>query len=116
MAQVTDLTWQQIETASGLNDLIQIDPTHGVMIKVSALLANPVTAKSASGVVEALFELRNHAATAQATVNAGQTIGERLAAFPPTTSGTAVNGYVVQAGQIIVKTPLATNGIVGANN
>ena len=116
MTQVTDLTWQQLETASGLSDLIQIDPTHGVMIKVSALLANPITAKSASGVVEALFELRNIAAAAQATANVNQNIGDRLAAFPPTTSGTAVNGYVTQAGQIIVKTPLATNGIVGANN
>lgn len=116
MAQITDLTWQQLETASGVSDLIQIDPTHGVMIKASALLSSPVTSKSDAGVTEVLFELRNIAAAAQATANVGQNIGDRLAAFPPTTSGTATNGYVVQAGQIIVKTPLATNGIVGANN
>lgn len=116
MAQITDLTWQQLETASNLNNLVIVDPTYGVCIRVGALLgANPTT-KTATGVVEALFELRHHAATAQATANSGQNIGDRLAAFPPTTSGTAINGYVVQSGQIIVKTPLATSGIVGANN
>ncbi|AFY43754.1 hypothetical protein [Nostoc sp. PCC 7107] len=116
MAQITDLTWQQIETASTLSDLIQIDPTHGVMIKVSALLANPVTAKSASGVVETLFELLKIANSAQTTVNVGQTIGERLSAFPQLVSGTAINGYVQQSAQIVVRTPLATSGISGVSN
>lgn len=116
MAQITDLTWQQLETASGITNLIIIDPTYGVCIRVGALLGANPNSKTATGVVEALFELRNHAATAQTAVNVGQNIGERLSAFPPITSGTAVNSYVVQAGQIIVKTPLASNGIVGVNN
>jgi hypothetical protein len=66
--------------------------------------------------VQALYQLRECAARAQITVNANQTIGERLAAFPTSSTGTAVNGYVLSSGQIITKTPLATSGIVGANN
>lgn len=116
MAQITDLTWQQLETASGISNLIVVDPTYGVCIRVGALLGANPTVKTATGVVEALFELRNHAATAQSSANTNQNLGDRLAAFPPVTSGTAINGYVVQAGQIVVKTPLANNGIVGVNN
>ena len=116
MAQITDLTWAQLETAAGLTNLIVSDSTNGLMIRVAALTGITTTSKAAMGVTEVLFELRNHAAKAQETVNSGQNIGERLAAFPPISSGTAINGYVTQAGQIIVKTPLSTSGIVGANN
>lgn len=116
MAQITDLSWQQLETASELNDLIIVDATYGVMINVSALLPSQVNAKSSTGVVETLFELLKIAASAQTTINVGQNIGERLAAFPPLVSGTAVNGFVQQSAQVIVKTPLATSGISGVSN
>lgn len=116
MPQITDLTWQQLETAIGVNNAIIVDPTHGVCIRVGAFLdANP-TNKTATGVVEALFELREAAKKAQDTVNTGQSIGERLAAFPPSTSGTAVNGFVIQQGMIVARFPLATNGISGVSN
>jgi hypothetical protein len=116
MAQITDLTWQQLETAINVNNAIIVDPTHGVCIRIGALLGSNPTAKTAIGVVEALFELREAAAKAQVTVNTNQLVGERLAAFPPTVSGTAVNGYVMQSGTIQVKTPLAVTGITGVSN
>lgn len=116
MPQITDLTWQQLETAIGVNNAIIVDPTHGICIRVGALLGSNPTAKTAMGVVEAMFELREAAKKAQDTANTNQAIGERLAAFPPVSSGTAVNGFVMQSGAIIVRTPLATTGIVGAAN
>lgn len=116
MPQITDLTWQQLETAIGVNNAIIVDPTHGVCIRVGAFLAVNPTTKTATGVVEALFELREAAKKAQDTVNTNQLIGERLAAFPPSTSGNAVNGYVIQQGTIVVKTPLATTGTLGVAN
>lgn len=117
MAQITDLTWQQIESAAtGITNLVFVDATHGVCLRVSALLANAVANKSGIGVVEFLHELRNIAAVAQESANENAIIGERLAAFPPSSSGTVINGYVIQSGAIVVKTPLATSGIVGANN
>ncbi len=114
MTAVTDLTWQQLETASGLS-LISSDAS-GLVIKISALTGSDTTNKETSGVIEALFKLRNFAAQAQESINDGQAIGERLASFPPSTSGTAVDGYVLQSGQIVVKTPLSTTGLGGVNN
>lgn len=116
MAVITDLSWQQLETASGISNLIINDATYGLCIRVGALIGNNPTDKNSLGVTETLFELRNYAAIAQNSVNVGKNIGERLAAFPPLTSGTAINGYVIQSGLIVVKTPLAINGILGTNN
>ena len=114
MAAVTDLTWQQLETASGLS-LISSDAS-GLVIKISALTGSNTTDKNTTGVIEALFKLRNFAAAAQESANDGKAIGERLASFPPSTSGTVVDGYVIEAGQIVVKTPLSTSGLGGVNN
>ncbi len=114
MAAVTDLTWQQLETASGLS-LISSDAS-GLIIKISALTGSNTTDKNTSGVIEALFKLRDFASTAQESANDGKAIGERLASFPPSSSGTAVDGYVIQTGQIVAKTPLSTSGLGGINN
>jgi hypothetical protein len=116
MTAITDLTFQQLETASGLSNLLIVGGTDGMMLRLSALTAAAVTAKSNYGVVQALYKLRELAALAQITANQNAVIGERLAAFPQASTGTAVNGYVVSSGQIITKTPLSVNGILGANN
>ena len=120
MAQITDLTWQQLENASGTS-LITTDSTLGLLLKLSVLtevvsLVNNNNPKNTDGVAQALYRLREFAVIAQTTVNAGQSIGERLAAFPPASNGTAVNGFVMSSGQIIVRTPLSSTGIVGASN
>lgn len=115
---ITDLTWQQLETASGTS-LIIVDNTLGLLLKLSALtdaVSLPANPKNSTGVVQALYRLREFAAAAQVTVNASQSIGDRLAAFPPASNGTAVNGFVMSSGQIITRTPLSTTGIVGASN
>lgn len=110
-----DLTWQQLETASNLANLFTV--VNGkLMIDVSVLLGSDISQKSQTGVVEALFKLREVAAKAQETVNVGQLVGNRLQAFPPSTSGTAVNDVVLQAGIIYVRRSLANTGILGAKN
>ncbi|MFN6488133.1 MULTISPECIES: hypothetical protein [unclassified Nostoc] len=116
MTKIADLTFQQLETESGLTDLFVIHATYGLMLRLSALTPTSVNSKSAAGVVQALYQLRELAAKAQITVNLNQTIGERLAAFPTASTGTAVNGYVMSSGQIITKTPLSATGIIGVNN
>ncbi len=116
VAVITDLTWQQIETASGIANLIIIDNANGLTLRLSALTTTPVNNKSQNGVVQALYKLREIASLAQITANQNAVIGERLAAFPVSSNGTAVNGYVLSSGQIIVKTPLQLTGIYGATN
>jgi len=123
MAQIVDLTWLQLDTASGTSgssSLIIPDNSLGLLLRLSALgvvgLGGSASPKNLPGVVQALYQLREWAAAAQVTANAGQSIGERLAAFPPASNGTAVNGFVMSSGQIITRTPLATTGIVGASN
>lgn len=124
MAQITDLTWQQLETASGASgssNLIIVDSSEGLLLRLSVLtgvVSLPINSnpKNTMGVVQALYRLREIAAIAQITANAGQSIGERLAAFPPASNGTAVNGFVMSSGQIITRTPLSSTGIVGASN
>jgi hypothetical protein len=116
MAQIVDLTWQHLETASGFPNLIIVDDIQGLLLRLSAVTGAVSFTKGSNGVVQSLYQLRQWAAAAQVTVNAGQAIGERLAAFPPASNGTAVNGFVMSSGQIITRTPLATTGIVGANN
>jgi len=115
MAVIEDLTWKQINDAAGVEVCINT-PEHGVIIQVGALLKSNPTTLTAVGVVEALYELRELAAAAQKTVNAGQQVGERLSAFPVAASGTVVDGYVTQVGSIVARIPLATNGIVGSSN
>ena len=116
MAAITDLSWQQLETASGLNNLIIIDSANGLTLRLSALTTAAVSAKTDKGVMQALYKIRELAALAQITANQNAAIGERLAAFPQASTGTAVNGYVLTSGLIITKTPLQTTGILGANN
>ncbi|WP_200819291.1 hypothetical protein, partial [Tolypothrix sp. NIES-4075] len=72
--------------------MIIVDDDLGLLLKLSALtnIVNfPPDPKNSEGVVQALYRLREFAAKAQATVNAGQSIGSRLAAFPPASNGTA---------------------------
>jgi hypothetical protein len=116
MASITDLSWQALETASAINNLIIIDGSNGLMLRLSALTSAAVAAKTDKGVVQALYKLREIASIAQITANQNVAIGERLAAFPPSSTSTAINGYVVSNGNIIVKHPLAVSGILGANN
>jgi len=116
MAIITDLSFQQLETAAGIADLFSVNQSLGLMMRLSALITPGVDAKSDKGVVQILYKLREICALAQITANQNALMGERLAAFPQAQTGTAINGYVISSGQIVVKTPLSVTGILGATN
>lgn len=98
MAPKTNLTFQELQTAleaDGLPSAIVVDATaNKVFIDVSVLTGENITSLSQSGVVEALYKLRKGAGAAQETVNEGQIDGERLAAFPASSFGAPVDGFV----------------------
>jgi hypothetical protein len=120
MAPITDLTWAQLQDASGSPGLMVFDDNLGLVLRLSFLTGVTYStlnnAMGSNGVVQALYQLREWAAAAQVSVNTGKSIGDRLAAFPPASHGTALNGFVMSSGQIVTRTPLATTGIVGASN
>ena len=98
MAPKTNLTFQELLTAleaDGLPSAIVVDAAaKKVFIDVSVLTGENITSLSQSGVVEALYKLRKGAGAAQQTVNENQADGEQLAAFPPSSFGPPVDGFV----------------------
>jgi hypothetical protein len=113
---INDLTWQQLENASTIGNLLIVDNSQGLLLRLSALTGAISIDKNSSGVVQAMYKLREYCANAQNQVNVGASIGERFAAFPNSVTGTAINGYVTCSGQIITRIPVSTNGILGAIN
>ena len=116
MTKIVDLTFQEVVTASGLPNLIITDNTQGLLLRISALTGVISTDINSQGFLQLMYKLREFGVVAQNTVNVGQSIGERLAAFPPQSSGSAINGYVTISQQIITKAPVNTNLINGVNN
>lgn len=116
MTQINDLTWQQLETASTIGNLLIVDNAQGLLLRLSALTGFISTDKNSSNVVQAMYKLREYCAAAQNQVNVGVNIGSRFASFPPSVNGTAINGFVTCSGQIITRIPVSTTGILGAIN
>lgn len=112
MPQITDLTWAQLETALGSNGAISV-VGGTIVIKPSLITGDSLETMAASGVVEFMHKIRSACSSAQTTVNNGQAIGDRLAAFPAQTATTPIDGYVTITQQIVSRVPLNTNSIVG---
>ena len=120
MAAITDLTWQELADEAPTGAIIVSGGK--VMIDVGALTGDTLTALSDSGVVEALFKIRDAAGKAQVTVNAaansgaGPAAGEALAAFPRyvySTVGPTGNVSVTQSSSFVI--PLTTSTVYGSN-
>ncbi|MHC5719130.1 MAG: hypothetical protein ACYTX0_45475 [Nostoc sp.] len=107
MTAITDLTWQQLEDASGITGAIAVvgtGDTAKVMIDVSLITGSHIAALSATGVIDFLIKLREFAAAAQVTANVGQAVGEKLAAFPALTYGVlGSDGRVQVQGNVVAK-------------
>jgi hypothetical protein len=122
MTAITDLTWQQLEDASGISGAIAVEGTGDtakVIIDVGKIIGSGVTALSASGVVDFLIKLREFAAAAQITANVGQSAGERLAAFPSLVYGTlGSDGKVQVQGNVVAKLAVSPQTLhaVGTNS
>jgi hypothetical protein len=105
MAAINDLTWQQLNEALGETGQIFLgEDTQGnigVLISVSTVNGSVAGNLSTNGVVKFLMRLREAAAEAQILINETQAVGEKLNAFPPSTSnGTVINGAITQTGSI----------------
>lgn len=91
-----DLTYAQLSAALPTGSVID-DPTHGVILKCSAITGDNIDELSDTGVVETLFKLVRAAHSAQASVNQNEPAGQRLNAFPapvPSTPTIASNGEI----------------------
>lgn len=104
MAAPTDLSWQHLNGAlldahgSPLNFVFIGEPDaegfSEVKIDLSSLTGYPITNGQSKGVIKALSRLLEAARNAQEKLNEGKPAGERLAAFPPPTTGATANGTV----------------------
>lgn len=122
MTAITDLTWQQLEDASGIIGAIAVTGVGDaakVMIDVSLITGVHAGALSAGGVVDFLIKLREFASTAQTTANVGQSAGEKLAAFPALVYGNlGSDGKVQVQGNVIAKLGVSPQTLhaVGTNS
>ena len=112
MAAITDLTWQQLETALGANGAIQVSgtaPNETVMIDVSKVNGDAVQALTTYGVVEFIAKLFYACRSAQTAANEGQANGERLNAFLNPTQVIQTDQSVLVTQQMQFKLPIAQN-------
>lgn len=122
MAAITDLTFSQLSDALGIPGAVSVgEDTQGnitVQLSISAINGETVNNLSGTGVVKLLTRLREACHKAQETINQGQAEGEKLDAFPAAvSSGTVVDGYVMQSGTVKSKIAVATaTQIVGPNS
>lgn len=116
MAVITDLTWEQLNTELGGAGKITVSGGN-VIISPSAVTGDTIDALTKGGVIEFLSKLLEAAARAQTTVNQGQAVGERLAAFPAPQYGGVANGYVTVTQSMTARVsvnPATQSVIIGA--
>lgn len=115
MATLRDLTFQQLAAALPANSVTV--SAGKVMIDVSAITGDNLTALTDEGVVEFLYKLRSACTDAQTTANAALAAGDTpLAAFPNFAYGVpTAQGEVPVTSLINVVIPLSLGTVKGAN-
>lgn len=113
MAAITDLTYDQLNAALGVDNAIYVgeDPLGniGVLISVSLINGEVANTLSEKGTIKLLTRLMAACRKAQETLNEGQAAGEKLDAFPEAvSSGVVVDGYVQQTSAIKSRIAVAT--------
>lgn len=81
-----DLTWEQVNVALGTNAISVVGGS--VVLNISTLTGDAVSAMTSTGVVEACIKFLRGCAIAQETVNAAALPGQRLNSFPTPSFGT----------------------------
>lgn len=82
----SDLTWNQLQSAINTPGVIQISGTN-LIINVNLLTGDTYADMNAAGVTEFVQKLLDFCNKAQVNVNQGIAVGQRLAAFPPSSLG-----------------------------
>ena len=114
MAELSDLTWQQLadKLPSGTISIVN----GAVSINVGNVIAATTDTLNNPGVVKFFSLLFTAANKAQTEANAEQADGEKLTAFSPATIGANVDGYITLSRPFICRSELATaTNIIGTN-
>lgn len=106
MAVITDLTFQQLLDQLPANSFTVA--AGKVTLDLSVLTGNTIDGLTDKGVIKALNLLLDAAQKAQAAVNVGQAVGERLAAFPVPNFGNVANGYATTTRTFVSRSEVAT--------
>lgn len=117
MAALTDLTWDQLNTALGGAGKITV-AAGKVTIDVGAVTGDTVDALTDTGVVEFCCKILEACNRAQVAANEGQAAGERLNSFPAPTYGGVVAGFVAVTQSLssrVAVNPATQSMIVGPN-
>lgn len=125
MPAITDLTWSQLNQAlielNGGTGIIETnDSDFATVINVGKTLGYPPTLNDNSqgtyGVIRFMARLLDACRLAQETVNQGQSVGERLAAFPAPTPGATTGGYAALTRSMTGRHDLtSSNKVIGGN-
>lgn len=99
MPAITDLTWQQLDSAFeqlGVATPLIVDSYGNVSgINIAQILGSTVPVPTTgTGIIKLMQKLLEACRIAQEAANTGQPAGERLAAFPLPVTGAAANGLV----------------------
>lgn len=89
MATITDLTFQQLNTALGANVFMLDAPNNDITLSLSALTGDNFSALTNTGVAEVVHKLITGCQQAQETANSAEGVlpEEQLQSFPPSTTG-----------------------------
>lgn len=106
MAAITDLTFEQLNTALDIDGAMFLgeDPVGNVSIMISIAAINDdetANALTRTGVVKLMTRLIEACRRAQIAANESQVVGEMLDAFPSSTSnGVVSEGYFQQTASV----------------
>jgi hypothetical protein len=90
MAAITDLTFQQLNTALGVNAFALDAPNNDIKLSLNTLTGDNFAALTEEGVTEVIYKLVKGCQQAQITVNSANGVDEdeQLRSFPAPTTGT----------------------------
>ncbi|MGL5875762.1 MAG: hypothetical protein ACRC2R_25940 [Xenococcaceae cyanobacterium] len=115
MAEITDLTFQQLVDAAG-KPFVTYDPYKGdLLISAQALTGKTYEGLGITGVCEAMYQILQICANAQIAVNEQAEPGEQFTAFPPPTSGgfNPTTGTVRVTQTSLFNVQFAPSGVTG---
>lgn len=114
MAELSDLTWQQLADKLPNGTISIVDGT--VSINVGQVIDATADTLSSPGVVKFFSVLFTAANKAQTEANTEQADGEKLTAFSSATLGTNADGYITLSRPFMCRSELATaTNIIGTS-
>jgi hypothetical protein len=107
----TDITFEQLNTALGANAITFA--AGKLTIDTALVTGDTYSAVTNAGVLELMYKLRAACGVAQNTINATETDGSKLDAFPSFSYSPPVDGYVTVTQIQKSKLPINTSVVIG---